>query len=144
MERINEVLGVELKKRTDTDITEDDIKTYVYSFVLTKYRLELTSDTGEFAKSLIKTLDPMVVGAANPARFVNLIDSIKLDEISDSKGVKKMVGLARDELIKLSRNEDIKPAELFEDINNILNADLDEEKPKEEEIILKEEDEIFK
>lgn len=147
LDKIDEVLGVELKskykdKYEGSPITQAEIKKYVYSFVITKYRLELTSNTEEFAKSLIKTLDPMAVGDANPARFINIIDSIKLDEISDSKGVKKMVGLARDELEKLSKNENIQPSEIIKDISDILNCDDDIpiEEPKEK---IDEPDEVF-
>ena len=141
MEKIDEVLGVELKGKIDGPITQEDVKNYVYSFVITKYRLELTSDTEEFAKSLIKTLDPLTVGGANPARFINLIDSIKMDEIEGSKGVKKMVGLAREELIKLSTKENIQPSEIINDINNILNCDVEEEDVKVEEQV--EPDDVF-
>ena len=124
--QIDEVLGVQLKeklgdKAKDVPITEEDIKHYVYTFILTKYRLELTGNTGEFAKTLMKSLDSSIIGSCNPARFINLIDGLKLDEVEDNKGVKKVVELARKELIKVSENQDIKPADLLNDINEILS-----------------------
>jgi hypothetical protein len=142
IDQIDNVLGVELKKKfgesEDMPITHEDIQNYVYTFILTKYRLELTGNTGEFAKTLMKTLDSSVIGSANPARFINLIDGLKLDEIENNKGVKKVVELARNELIKLNENKDIKPAELLNDINEILSyGDAPDEPEKEEQ---KEED----
>jgi hypothetical protein len=139
--QIDEVLGVQLKeklgdKAKDVPITEEDIKHYVYTFILTKYRLELTGNTGEFAKTLMKSLDSSVIGSCNPARFINLIDGLKLDEVEDNKGVKKVVELARKELIKVSENQDIKPADLLNDINEILSygdkEDDDENNEKED------------
>ena len=140
--QIDDVLGVQLKeklkdKSKDIPITQEDIKDYVYTFLLTKYRLELTGNTGEFAKTLMKSLDSSVIGSVNPARFINLIDGLKLDEVQDNKGVKKVVELARKELIKVSENQDIKPADLLNDINEILSygekEDSDEDEKKEEE-----------
>lgn len=140
--QIDDILGVQLKeklgdKAKDVPVTEEDVKHYVYTFLLTKYRLELTGNTGEFAKTLMKSLDSSVIGSCNPARFINLIDGLKLDEVEDNKGVKKVVELARKELIKVSENQDIKPADLLNDINEILSygdkEDLDEEEKKEEE-----------
>ena len=148
--QIDDVLGVELKKKLgekskDIPITEEDIKNYVYTFLLTKYRLELTGNTGEFAKTLMKSLDSSVIGSVNPARFIHLIDGLKLDEIEDNKGVKKVVELARKELIKVSENQDIKPADLLNDINEILSygdkEDSDEEVKEEKKE--QEEEDIF-
>ena len=141
MPQIDAVLGVQLKeklgdKAKDIPITQEDIKDYVYTFLLTKYRLELTGNTGEFAKTLMKSLDSSVIGSVNPARFINLIDGLKLDEIQDNKGVKKVVELARKELVKVSENQDIKPADLLNDINEILSygdKEDSEEEHKEEE-----------
>ena len=140
--QIDDVLGVELKKSMPADklkdvpITREDIKNYVYLFLLTKYRLELTGNAGEFAKTLMKTLDSSIIGAANPARFINLMDNLKLEQIDDNKGVKKIVDLAKAELIKLSENKDIKPADLLNDINEILSygdkEDSEEEKPEQD------------
>jgi hypothetical protein len=142
--QIDEVLGVELKKKLgdkvkDVPITQEDIKNYVYTFLLTKYRLELTGNTGEFAKTLMKSLDSSVIGSCNPARFINLIDGLKLDEVENNKGVKKVVELARKELIKVSEHQDIKPAELLNDINEILSYGDNEEEEKENEENKKEE-----
>ena len=137
--QIDEVLGVELKKKLgdkakDVPITQEDIKNYVYTFLLTKYRLELTGNTGEFAKTLMNSLDSSVIGSCNPARFINLIDGLKLDEVENNKGVKKVVELARKELIKVSENQDIKPAELLNDINEILSyGDKEDEEENEED-----------
>lgn len=139
--RINDVLGVELKnklgnKAKDIPITEEDIKDYVYKFLLTKYRLDVTGNVGDFTKTLMSTLDSSVVSDANPARFINLMDNLKIDEIENSKGVKKIVELARSELVKISENKDMKPAELLSDINKILNyeeSDSEEEKKDQEE-----------
>ena len=136
--QIDDVLGVELKKKIgeeklkDMPITQEDIKNYVYTFLLTKYRLELTGNTGEFAKTLMKSLDSSVIGSANPARFINLMDNLKLDQLDDNKGVKKVVELAKNELIKLSENKDIKPADLLNDINEILSYGDKEEEEVEE------------
>jgi len=145
IDQIDNVLGVELKKKfgdsKDIPITHEDIQNYVYTFILTKYRLELTGNTGEFAKTLMKTLDSSVIGSANPARFINLIDGLKLDEIKNNKGVKKVVELARNELIKLNENKDIKPAELLNDINEILSYGDKEDEPEKEE---QQEEDIFK
>jgi len=141
--QIDDILGVELKKNMpanklkDIPITQEDIKNYVYTFILTKYRLELTGNAGEFAKTLMKTLDSSIIGSANPARFINLMDNLKLDQIDDNKGVKKIVELAKNELIKLSENKDIKPADLINDINEILSygdkEDDEEEKEEKQE-----------
>jgi len=147
--QIDEVLGVELKKKLgekskDIPITEEDIKNYVYTFLLTKYRLELTGNTGEFAKTLMKSLDPSVIGSVNPARFINLIDGLKLDEIKDNKEVKKVVELTRKELIKVSENQDITPADLLNDINEILSyADEKDNEKQQEEKKEQEEVDIF-
>lgn len=136
--KINDVLGVELKnklgsKAKDIPVTEEDIKNYVYTFLLTKYRLEITGNVGEFAKTLMSTLDSSVIGNANPARFINLMDNLKVDEIENNKGVKKVIELARNELVKISENQDIKPSELLNDINEILSYgdELDEENKEE-------------
>ena len=155
MPQINEILGVELKKKLgdktkDIPITEEDIKNYVYTFLLTKYRLELTGNTGEFAKTLMKSLDSSVIGSCNPARFINLIDGLKLDEVEDNKGVKKVVELARKELIKVSENQDIKPAELLNDINEILSygdkedSDSDEDNNENDNVNEDEMEDVFK
>lgn len=140
--QIDQILGVELKSKMkerakDIPVSHEDIKEYVYRFLLTKYRLEITGNTGEFVKTLMNSLDASVIGSANPARFINLMDGLKLDEIDDNKGVKKVVDIVKGELIKISENKDIKPADLLNDINEILSygeksEDDAEQKPEQE------------
>lgn len=146
--RINDVLGVELKNKLgdrakDVPITEEDIKDYVYTFLLTKYRLDVTGNVGDFTKTLMSTLDSSIVSNANPARFINLMDNLKIDEIENSRGVKKIVELARSELVKISENKDMKPSDLLNDINTILSYGEEIEKEEQEEKKDQVEEDIF-
>lgn len=142
MSQIDTTLGLELQKQKQQPITTDDIKNYLYLFILTKYRLELTKSPEAFVNILTKSVDHETIGSTNPARFLNLLDTLKLDEIKDKNGIKKMTEIAKNEIKKITENKDIKPSEILKDIEELLNygeKEDDETEPAEEQ----EKDDVF-
>ena len=142
MPQIDSTLGLELQKQKQHPITTEDIKKYLYLFVVTKYRLEMTKSPDAFVNILTKSVDHEVLGSANPARFLNLLDTLKLDDIKDKEGIKKMTEIAKNEIKKITENKDIKPSEILKDIEELLSygdKEDEPEEPKEEQ----EKDDVF-
>lgn len=140
MQQIDNTLGLELQKQKKHPITTDDVRKYLYLFVITKYRLEMTKSPDAFIGMLTKSVDHEILGATNPARFLNLLDTLKLDEIKDKEGIKKMTEIAKNEIKKITENKDIKPSEILKDIEELLSYGDKDEEEKEE---LKDKDDVF-
>ena len=131
MDQIDKTLGLELQKQKQQPITTEDIKNYLYLFVLTKYRLEMTKSPEAFVNILTKSVDHETLGSTNPARFLNLLDTLKLDDIKDKDGIKKMTEIAKNEIKKITENKDIKPSEILKDIEELLSYGDKEDEPEE-------------
>ena len=140
MSQIDTTLGLELQKKKQHPITTEDIKKYLYLFVITKYRLELTKSPDAFVNILTKSVDHEILGSANPARFLNLLDTLKLDDIKDKEGIRKMTEIAKNEIKKITENKDIKPSEILKDIEELLSYGEREETEEKDE---QDKDDVF-
>lgn len=127
MPEIDKTLGLDLMKKNDS-VTPMNVQEYIYTFVLTKYRLELTGNTTEFTKTILNTIDITTMKDVNPTTFIHLIDGIQVDSLKNKAGVKKIIDVVKGEFIKLSENKNISTIDILEDINNILEDKIEETK----------------
>lgn len=127
MPEIDKTLGLDLMKKDDK-VTPMNVQEYIYTFVLTKYRLELTGNTTEFTKTILNAIDVSSMKDVNPTTFIHLIDGIQVNSLKNKTGVKKIIDVVKNEFIKLSENKNISTIDILEDINNILEDKIEETK----------------
>lgn len=140
VDQINQAVGAQVQKKTGkNEITQDEIQNYLYTFVLAKYRLDITGSTEHFTNVLLKSINEYEVASIDAARFLDVIENFKLDDIKGSEQLKQMAELAKDEMRKIIGKEDISPSEILKDIEKFLNVEP-EEKPVETEQVT---DDIF-
>lgn len=107
-----------------------EIQHMVYMFVLAKYRLSLTSDSEEFTKILLKTLDDSSIGNLDAARFLDIVEGIDLEKMDKKENVYKFAEGAKEEIKKILTTKNINPTEILKDIEKLINKE--EEETKEE------------
>lgn len=140
--KIDEVVGSQLEssknkelKEAGKTLTTQDIQHYVYIFVLSKYKFEITGAPDAFIKNIMNEFDDVSMGNITPDKFISIVDNIKFDKINNNKNVKLMAELAKKEVKKLSENDKISPEEIMKDIDEFFTT---LEKPSEEEMKKKE------
>ena len=154
--RIDNVIGTQLKEKIKDhekhEVATEDIQRYVYIFVLSKYRLEVTGSPDQFAKVLMKSISEYDLAGIDASKFVQVIDGIDFDQVQNNKHIKDMAAIAKDEIIKISKNENISAREIMEDIDKFLSIgddikdDEDKKQPKEikdAEKIVDEQEDVF-
>lgn len=140
--RIDEVVGSQLQNSKNKELSEaskslttQDIQHYVYIFVLSKYKFEITGAPDAFIKNIMNEFDDVSMGNITPDKFISIVDNIKFDKIGNNKNVKLMAELAKKEVKKLSENDKITPDEIMKDIDEFFTT---LEKPNDEEMRRKE------
>jgi hypothetical protein len=148
--QIDSVIGTKLKdkiKTNDGTIHTEDIQRYIYIFVLSKYRLEITGSPDQFAKILMHSISEYDIAELNATKFIHLIDNIDFNQVEDNKNIKALATIAKEEIIKLSSAKEVSIKEIMEDIDKFLSVEEEEEQPKPEikeaEKIVEEQDELF-
>ena len=119
MPQIDEVIGSQIK--SEQDMTRSDIQNFVYTFVLAKYRLDLTSDSEEFTKVLLQSMSETNIVDMDAGRFLNVIDNINLDKLDKKDNIYKFAEATKTEIQKIMNGEKINPTEILKDIEKILD-----------------------
>ena len=123
--QIDEIIGSKIQ--SEEEMTRSDIQNFVYTFVLAKYRLELTSDSEEFTKVLLQSMSETNIIDMDAGRFLNIIDNINLDKLDKKDNVYKFAEATKTEIQKIMSGEKLNPTEILKDIENILNTGAVEE-----------------
>lgn len=131
LDQINQAVGAEVQKKTGkNNITQDEIQKYLYTFILAKYRFDITGSSEQFTNALLKSISEYEVADLDAGRFLDVIENFNLDSINGSEQLKQMAELAKDEMRKILSKEDISPSEILKDVEKFLSVD---EEPKKEE-----------
>ena len=109
------------------NVTRSDIQNFVYTFVLAKYRLDLTSNSEEFTKVLLQSMSENNIADMEAGRFLNIIDNIDLEKLDKKENIYKFAEATKSEIQKIMSGEKINPAEILKDIEEILNTGAVEE-----------------
>lgn len=119
MPQIDEIIGS--KVESDQEMTRSDIQNFVYTFVLAKYRLDLTSNSEEFTKVLLQSMSETNIVDMDAGRFLNVIDNINLDKLDKKDNIYKFAEATKSEIQKIMNGEKINPTEILKDIEKILD-----------------------
>ena len=119
MPQIDEVICSQIE--SEQDMTRSDIQNFVYTFVLAKYRLDLTSDSEEFTKVLLQSMSETNIVDMDAGRFLNVIDNINLDKLDKKDNIYKFAEATKSEIQKIMSGEKINPTEILKDIEKILD-----------------------
>lgn len=119
MPQIDEVIGSQIE--SEQEMTRSDIQNFVYTFVLAKYRLDLTSDSEEFTKVLLQSMSETNIVDMDAGRFLNVIDNINLDKLDKKDNIYKFAEATKTEIQKIMSGEKINPTEILKDIEKILD-----------------------
>jgi hypothetical protein len=84
----------------------------------------------------------------NTTKFLHVIDNINFDKVDDNKNIKEMAEIAKQEINKIAKNENISVKEIMEDIDKFLSVGDEEEveppkEVKEAEKIVEEQEDLF-
>ena len=123
--QIDEVIGSSIE--SEQEMTRSDIQNFVYTFVLAKYRLDLTSNSEEFTKVLLQSMSENNIADMEAGRFLSIIDNIHLDKLDKKENIYKFAEATKNEIQKIVSGEKINPAEILKDIEEILNTGAVEE-----------------
>ena len=119
--KIDEIVGNQLEKSKAIkgELTRADIQHYVYIFVLSKYKFEISGAPDAFIKNIMNEFDDVSMSNITPDKFVQIVDNIKFDKLgNNNKSVKLMADLAKAEVKKLSENDKITPEEIINIFHN--------------------------
>lgn len=135
LDQIDSIVGAKMKEemKTNESITRAEIQEYIYTFLLAKYRLEITGKPEQFTKVMLKSISQYDIANTNPARLLNIIDSLKLEEIGNNKGLQHVTDMAKKEIQKIVNNEEVTPKDILQDIDELLSygdQPDEEEKPE--------------
>ena len=131
VDQINQAVGAEVQKQTGKNtITQSEIQQYLYTFILAKYRFNITESSEQFTSVLLKSISEYEVADLDAGRFLDVIENFKLDQIEGSEQLKQMAELAKDEMRKILSKENISPSEILKDVEKFLN--VEEQQPVEE------------
>lgn len=125
--QIDEILSSKIEDQKNA--TRKDIQGFVYTFVLAKYRLTLTSNSEEFTKILLQSMSENNIANMDAGRFCNIIDGINLDSLDKKENVYKFAEATKTEIQKIMNGEKVNPTEILQDIERILNTGAEEEEP---------------
>lgn len=140
LSQIDQAVGAQVQQKTGkNDITQAEIQKYLYTFVLAKYRFDITGSSEQFTNVLFKSINEYEVADLDAGRFLDVIDNFKLDQIQGSEQLKKMAELAKDEMRKIISNENISPSEILKDVEKFLNTEPEPKKEETEQVT----DDIF-
>ena len=123
--QIDEILSSKFEDQKNA--TRSDIQNFVYTFVLAKYRLSLTSNSEEFTKILLQSMSENNIADMDAARFCNIIDGINLDALDKKENVYKFAEATKTEIQKIMNGEKVNPTEILKDIEQILNTGAEDE-----------------
>ena len=119
MPQIDEIIGS--KVESEQEMTRADIQNFVYTFVLAKYRLDLTSNSEEFTKVLLQSMSETNIVDMDAGRFLNVIDNINLDKLDKKDNIYKFAEATKSEIQKIMNGKKINPTEILKDIEKILD-----------------------
>lgn len=119
MPQIDEIIGSQVE--SEQEMTRSDIQNFVYTFVLAKYRLDLTSNSEEFTKVLLQSMSETNIVDMDAGRFLNVIDNINLDKLDKKDNIYKFAEATKSEIQKIMNGEKINPTEILKDIEKILD-----------------------
>lgn len=140
LEQINVAVGAQVQQKTGkSDITQDEIQKYLYTFMLAKYRFDITGSNDQFTNVLFKSINEYDVAELDAGRFLDVIENFKLDNIQGSEQLKQMAELAKEEMKKIIGNDNISPSEILKDIEKFLNSEPEVKEEETEQIT----DDIF-
>ena len=125
MSQIDDIIGSKIE--SEKELTRSDIQNFVYTFVLAKYRLDLTSNSEEFTKVLLQSMSENNIADMEAGRFLNIIDNIDLEKLDKKENIYKFAEATKSEIQKIMSGEKINPAEILKDIEEILNTGAVEE-----------------
>ena len=123
--QIDEILSSKIEDQKNA--TREDIQGFVYTFVLAKYRLTLTSNSEEFTKILLQSMSENNIANMDAGRFCNIIDGINLDALDKKENVYKFAEATKTEIQKIMSGEKVNPTEILQDIERILNTGAEDE-----------------
>lgn len=119
MPQIDEIIGSKIE--SEEEMTRSDIQNFVYTFVLAKYRLDLTSNSEEFTKVLLQSMSETNIVDMDAGRFLNVIDNINLEKLDKKDNIYKFAEATKTEIKKIMNGEKINPTEILKDIEKILD-----------------------
>lgn len=136
--------------KMNTGFGVSEVKDMLYLFIIAKYRCTITENNKHYMKLFMDVINktennngsPEENNIANmdPARFLELLDNINLDTISEKKSVYEFAIRSKDIIKRITNKkpddkmEDILKdiQQTLEDINNVKNNIVEEEEDKHE------------
>lgn len=123
--QIDEIIGSKIE--SEEDMTRSDIQNFVYTFVLAKYRLDLTSNSEEFTKVLLQSMSENNIAEMDAGRFLNIIEGINLDKLDKKENIYKFAEATKTEIQKIVSGEKVNPSEILKDIERILDTGAEDD-----------------
>ena len=130
--------------KVDGGIPISEVKDMLYLFIIAKYRCAITDNTKHYMKLFMDVINKSTTGSSDglpeenviaemdPARFLELLDNINFDSISEKKSVFEFATKSKDIIRRIAhRKPDEKMEDIIADIQNVLRKP-DEETTAEE------------
>lgn len=124
---INKVFKATSQRIDGINSTEDVIN-ILHKFICAKYRVMLTGNNEHYIKLFSSLVDDANSVDMDGAKFLNIMDSLNLEQLDKNNNTYKFAVGAKDIINKIIRNEELDAEEIVERINDILNP---KEEPKE-------------
>lgn len=111
----------------------DDIVNILHKFIVAKYRVEISSNSKHYSKLFRLLIDDTAAADVDGAKFLNIMDSINLEQLNKDSNTYKFAASAREIISSIVCNESVDASEITERIGIILNpetAPTTHEEPK--------------
>jgi hypothetical protein len=101
----------------------EDIINILHKFIIAKYRVEISSNNKHYGKLFRLLIDDTTAADVDGAKFLNIMDSINLEQLNKDSNTYKFAASAREIISNIVRNEGVDADEITERIGSILNPD---------------------
>ena len=101
----------------------EDIINILHKFIVAKYRVDISSNNKHYSKLFRLLIDDTAAADVDGAKFLNIMDSINLEQLNKDSTTYKFAASAREIISNIVRNDGVDATEITEHIDAILNPE---------------------
>jgi hypothetical protein len=108
-----------------------DVINILEKFIVAKYRAGVTGNNKHYVKLFTNLIDPESTAELEGAKFLDIMDSLNLEELSRNKRAYRFAVGARDVISSIMKNESLDSEDIIARVQDIFGGDEPEEAPAE-------------
>ena len=107
-----------------------DVMVILEKFIISKYRATITGNNKHYVKLFTELIDPSSTAELEGTKFLDIMESLNLEELSKNKKAYKFAVGAKDIISSIVKNESLDSDEIIQRVHNIFGED-EEQAPEE-------------